>query len=297
MKPILIIICILIVIIISLVFFIILNKKRKECYKVYNENSNEFNPQIIPKIIWCYWDSFPLPDKIKKYYDHIIEMHPKFNVKLLYLEKVKQEYPELIPYLQKIKMTVHQSDLVRLFLLNKYGGIYCDLTTIFNVPLYNIFDLTYNGVQGLKCPLNFKKDIIENGFICAPKNNKLIEKWYNEFLYAIIIGFDKYKIEFKKENKEERDIFHWLPYLTQHATLYNILKKIPRNLLDKHIKIYPSLHYDVHVKFNFNNKKIIKRLNKDITVFKKLKHIKLLKMNGVIRESVNINDLNKNISK
>lgn len=69
--------------------------------------------------------------------------------------------------------------------------------------------------------------MFENSYICSPKNNKLIQLWYNEFMCAININFINYQKIFKQEYPNETDLIWWLPYLTQHACLYRIIKKIP----------------------------------------------------------------------
>lgn len=271
-------------------FIICLNKRKSE----------QFN---FNKIIYCFWDTFPLPEHINEYYKHLVNMHPDYKVELYDEMRIKKEIKKLIPYLdklndaaglevsgwQKTHLMAHKSDLFRIYSLYQNGGIYCDLTTIYKTPIYNIFDISFDGVQGFKTPNKMKKfDIIENGYICAPKGDRLIKLWYKEFLKAIDMGFDKYKLFFVDKYPKETEFHKLLPYLTQHATLYNILNDIPEKDRRKYIKIFESVHYELHNKHGWDDNKIIHALkNNDID------KIKLIKISGKIRGEIDSSDLKK----
>lgn len=111
-----------------------------------------------------------------------------------------------------------QADYVRLYLIEKYGGIWMDSSVIMTKSFDDDW-LKHNKLIGFETP--WCNDVMENWIFCANRNNAFIKKWRQEFSLAISMGLDKYRDEFMSDNKIPFDIRTkvnvYLPYLTMHA--------------------------------------------------------------------------------
>ena len=92
----------------------------------------------IPKKIWFLWyQGFPqAPLVVKKCYESWQKYNPDWEV--IFLDENNLEN-YITPYLPPEKLSQlsknHQSDLLRVELLAKYGGVWVDATTLCRVPL------------------------------------------------------------------------------------------------------------------------------------------------------------------
>ncbi|WP_194090105.1 capsular polysaccharide synthesis protein [Vibrio hibernica] len=109
--------------------------KLLEPTKILRNNNN------IPKIIWIFWDSGfdNAPDVVHKSVYSWKEMNPDYEVKLLSndnLDKYLDFDFNCMFYLSSIHcLPAIKSDILRLYLLSKYGGVWADATTFCLQPL------------------------------------------------------------------------------------------------------------------------------------------------------------------
>ena len=103
----------------------------------------------IPKIIWAIWCNFTkkengeLTDQLIYFKDRIIQQHPEWQVNIItewdILIGYINENPLLLDLINNpIVIAAHKSDLIRFFLLNKFGGFWIDLSTFLFTSL-NIY--------------------------------------------------------------------------------------------------------------------------------------------------------------
>jgi len=233
---------------------------------------------MIPKTIFSYWhDSKNIPEIVKLCIKSWKHFNPDFEIKIYNKEKMFKE--ELSNLNEKFLMIINklsiqaQADFYRLFLLEKYGGIWMDSSIIMYDKIKDI-DFNSTNIYGFSYPGNAK--LLENWFFACPKNHKFINLWKKEFTYAIIIGFNKYKLYFKsficllKKNKINNSIANnflkKLPYLTQHACFIilkleimigKILLLFNHNILLKPSELGP---YKFLYSNNWNSRKACKNL-------------------------------------
>jgi hypothetical protein len=144
----------------------------------------------------------------------------------------------------------HQSDWIRLKLLNLYGGCWIDAGIIINDGLaierirlkssstksqFTVFKSCsshFDTPCGLSMPL-----AIDNFFIMAPKGSHIIRLWLTEYEIAMLEGFLHYKNRALRDGinltnilfKDEEDV-----YLTQHICIQRVLqemKDFPRMII------------------------------------------------------------------
>ena len=138
----------------------------------------------LPRIIWSYWEgeksvSADLAfESIKKYSkDYQLNLINDKNLK-----NYLPDFPELsscVPFQKK-------SNLVRLMLLEKYGGIWVDYSTIVCSDWGWVKDKIDKSGCEMLCFYNEKSGeyysdssapIVENGFLAAVKNSDFLKEW------------------------------------------------------------------------------------------------------------------------
>jgi inositol phosphorylceramide mannosyltransferase catalytic subunit len=177
---------------------------------------------MIPKIIhqtWIVdnkWKSKNMPEIFEKIYNKNQEINKGYEYKLWndnVEEILEKEYPKLYEIYNKTILGVQKSDISRLVILHKYGGIYMDLDILLVKSLDNLLDYNsdqlYFGYEPKEqTEYLYKSDkYICNAFIASPKNNVLILNMIN----TIIETYNNHgNIIFKKFNIFGSDIFKYI---------------------------------------------------------------------------------------
>lgn len=140
--------------------------------------------------IWFYWntDLSNAPIIVRKCYEALMRNIPEgWNVRLL-TEETAKDYIQLPDFVEQLKNGGEMwyplyADLIRLALLYKYGGIWCDATCYLTQPIPKciieapLFMFSYDGL------LNTLPAKYENWFIRAEKNNYVIKRILQYLLY------------------------------------------------------------------------------------------------------------------
>jgi hypothetical protein len=139
----------------------------------------------IPRIIWTFWDSEDIPPIIKKCTDTWYEKNPNYEIRILNMNNIHTYLQNYEIY--SIKNWIYNdspqrlSDLVRLHILSKYGGIWLDASIV----CYENFDwvreeksdcLLYSIPELSIVPL------LESWFIACTPGNAYVNDWKNEFM-------------------------------------------------------------------------------------------------------------------
>lgn len=249
----------------------------------------------IPKIIYMFWhDTTKMPFFVRRCMHNIKTKNPDYKVKLYNFNdvmKIKNK-PKIFEKYGKNEYIIMEeyriiADWLRLYLLKTNGGIWMDISCIFNKKSLNdIVDLNSEKLQGFLPPWDDSAEIIENWFLAAKKNNLLIEYWFKEWEIALLN-----KKEYSKQNLNyaTQSLKPFLPYLTQHLTFLKIIK------LNNLQNLFQSLGYsnaknnpfDYHEKFNWKIKKLCKfllttkKLNDDLLFIKLRGSERMLVINSI----------------
>ena len=150
------------------------------------------------------------PEIVRKCVKSWIYYNKDWKVVLL-TEKNLNKYINLNSHIENILSNTeinkcHLADIIRVILLNKYGGVWADATTFCNKPL-NTW-LPEHSTQGFFVFEKPGKDrLISNWFIYSEKNNYVIKKWCEE------------TINYYKKNKKAHT------YFIHHYLFGNLYKK------------------------------------------------------------------------
>jgi hypothetical protein len=156
-----------------------MNKETSIPYAMNKETS-------IPKIIWTYWcqgiDNIPEFNKLcietwmrknPNYIIHVLDGNTILN--FLNLD-------ELPTYFFEIEPLQSRSDVARLALLNKFGGVWMDSSIICLRPLDEwLCSPILTGFAAPWFSLKNELDVFESWFIACNKNSYIIQTWNREY--------------------------------------------------------------------------------------------------------------------
>ncbi len=132
----------------------------------------------IPRKLWTLWYQglSNAPYVVQKCFESWLKKNPTWDVVLIDSSNVNNYVDLKVPenILENLSK-VHQSELVRLAILSKYGGVWADVTTFCTKPLDDwIDDYSTSGFFAFHKPGPDR--LMENWFMASTKENPLILK-------------------------------------------------------------------------------------------------------------------------
>lgn len=164
----------------------------------------------IPRIVWMFWhDAEKTPELIQFNVQRTTRLmqdssasygdaSKSWQVRFLNLKGFLDLCPSLPRNFMRLTPT-HQSDYVRLYLLETFGGVWMDASLVLNESLESIWSgcldsaADLGACYGRDASLTTKLWEVETFFLCAPKDSKIIRAWRREFQAAIEDGFEVYR--------------------------------------------------------------------------------------------------------
>jgi len=194
------------------------------------------SPSEIPKKIWVFWDG-TIPEAVELCIQTIKKQNPDYALVILDKENVLYYLPEVdFTTLNKIDTVQRYSDVIRLYILPKYGGIWVDSSTICQKSFDWIHDIQnktgaeYIGYYTSAMTNDNMKDIspvVESWFFACTKNSTFMQDWRDEFMK--IMKYDtigEYVNQVKAQNIDLQKIKYPL-YHTIHVACQVILQQNP----------------------------------------------------------------------
>ncbi|WP_342754634.1 capsular polysaccharide synthesis protein [Pantoea sp. MBD-2R] len=158
--------------------------------------------EAIPKQIWMFWAGETLPHEIQCFVNKVSRENPGYTLTVVNNANLQQYLPGLVFKHQDMKVA-HKSDVIRLELLYKYGGIWMDASTILNRSLDELLavnlDNRYDMVAFYRDVSTIDKHypIIETWFMAVPKNSDFIKRWLHYFRPIVELGARNHFIQLK----------------------------------------------------------------------------------------------------
>lgn len=245
------------------------NYLKKYVYAIDTNNKTETQQKEYKHTIWQMWlqGEENAPDVVKKCFASVRKFHPEHNIIIVTQDNFKDyvDIPEFIieKYKQKKIGNAHFSDIIRLFLLSKYGGTWIDSTCLLTAPIPD--EILYSNVFFFKnepwCDINeFPSEklltkFVENKnfepvypgpnfFISAKPNNSLIndvknllvEYWrYEDFArhYYFFHYFTTLSIMYNPVSAEDFSKMISIPQSKPHKLLVNLSNNYNKNLCEE----------------------------------------------------------------
>lgn len=144
---------------------------------------------IIPKKIWTFWSVKSASYFASFCIDRWKALHNDYQVIIIDENNIVEYLPEfdLKLFNHSLLPIQNVSDLIRLSLLEIYGGVWLDASVFTEGRIDEIFDIQSNHFDflGYFDKLGEKKQfppIVETWFLIAPKGSRFISLWRNELL-------------------------------------------------------------------------------------------------------------------
>lgn len=206
--------------------------------------------KCIPRIIWIFWSQGEedAPMLVRKCIGSWKRHNPNWTVKVICAEDLNEFDKKIFENdLGKGMSLNHQSDLLRVYLLSLYGGVWVDATLFCNEPLDNwLPNYSISGFFAFYAPGKDRE--IASWLIASEQGHVITTKFYTEFKdywannrFRPFNRFQKklLKIFNKMLNKDKRTTFLWF-----HPILTKVLKIYP----------YFIFHYQFYKLINENKK-------------------------------------------
>jgi hypothetical protein len=189
-------------------------------------------PTPIPKVLYAFWDTPDVPKFIKMCFDTWVKHNPDYTIIFLNKESVPKYLPDIDFGAMNLKSHQQFSDMLRMHLLEKNGGIWIDASTIVNQSLNWVHemqaknDAEYVGYYQKAQTKIASSPMVENWFMASVPGSKFISDWKAEFLRMPL--FDdacKYVDSLEDEGIIFNRKFHIGCYLSMHAACQKVLQQ------------------------------------------------------------------------
>lgn len=202
------------------------------------------------------------PHIVKKCVQSWKYYNPDWNIILLDIKSLKNyiNINRYIPNIYRLPIQkCHISDLIRIILLKKYGGLWVDATTFCNKPLNDwLPNYITKGFFAFEKPAPNRdpKRLLSSWFLYSNQNNDIISKWFLKtlrFLYKNYYRLDKldyfffhdqfyqlYKsnYQFRNDWNQVPKLFASGPHSLQNYMRKPLTKEIKSNIDSKTIPLY-----------------------------------------------------------
>jgi hypothetical protein len=192
-------------------------------------------PTPIPKVLYAFWDKPDVPKFIKMCFDTWVKHNPDYTIIFLNKESVSKYLPDIDFGSMNLKSHQQFSDMLRMHLLEKNGGIWIDASTIVNKSLNWVHEMQaknnaeYVGYYQKAQTKLENSPMVENWFMASVPGSQFISDWKAEFLRMPL--FDdacKYVDSLEDEGIIFNRKFHIGCYLSMHAACQKVLQQNER---------------------------------------------------------------------
>lgn len=202
---------------------------------------NSQDESRVPKVIWMFWNDNELPELVFYCLENIRKLHPDFEVNILNSKNINNYIDINFDELSEKMPLANISDLIRLKLLSRYGGVWMDASIILEQPLDEFFLLNgYDliGYYNVFQTVSGNVPVMESWLLAAPKNSKFILSWLEVFQPVEELGSHLYFEKFKKD-PDFIELSSGLTnpeYLIVYLAARKTYKKLYKSL---NLKLYP----------------------------------------------------------
>ena len=192
----------------------------------------------IPKVIWTYWQSEPMPELIAACMDNWRRHAPDHDVRVLSRNNLHQWFPvEQLHEQFETLPAYRQADWLRVQLLARHGGIWMDASTL----LCQNLDWVHSTQQAQRseyvgfCIARYSTrpelPLVENWFMAAVPGSAFMQAWAQVLDQALLLGAEALLDKLRAEGRLERVVQDLTPdfqlYLLMHVAVADLLDREP----------------------------------------------------------------------
>ena len=196
---------------------------------VLNDKENFDNNNPIPKKIWTFWDSDEVPSFIEKCIQTWKRHNPDFEIIILNNNNYHYYLPELDKSkLKHVNDVRHFSDILRVHVLEKYGGIWSDASIIcydsydWIIELQKEKDVEFIGYWINND--NSDSPVIENWFFACVAGSNMMVDWKNSLMESQYYSNKSDYILYLQDNADLSNVSS-PDYLWMHSALQKCLQE------------------------------------------------------------------------
>lgn len=159
----------------------------------------------IPKIVWMVWHNDHLPASMALNISKIRRDNPDHQVYLITQRTLSQWLPDL-NFISSDLTLAHKSEIIRLELIHRYGGIGIDCSTLLFENLawvhrvHEARSMDLIGYYNEQSTLNLLAPVTESWFLAAAPQNPFIREWLKQLAPVKNVGIRNYFHELKKRD-------------------------------------------------------------------------------------------------
>ena len=211
----------------------------------YKSKETYINNTVIPKKLWVFWHvaENESSDLIKLSYKSMRKMLPDYEFNQINFNNYKNfvDDKQIITIIDNVNIPInYKSDLIRLYLINRYGGVYLDASTLLLQPL------DWINMSG-----EFDTIMCINGDHTTDKNKPVLESWFivskpnQQFLSIVLKILTKILSDYENINN------HYQTLINQPDVNYQNFKDHGVYHLIYFIMIYTQFKYNITTKLHF----------------------------------------------
>lgn len=194
-------------------------------------------------IIFSFWDGPPSPT-VNSCWQQWKRLNPENQCIMLTEETLVEWIPEAVDIVASVKKRAHKSDVIRIFALSTYGGVWVDASTFPLRPLADFLPSIPPGGLFIYHLGSQEIPFIENWFFASAPEAPIIQAWKNEFIRGIQMPLSRYGsygvlLTLGGVDTSGIPVVHWA-YLVQHLALQAILQRSPTGLSGWRIHTHPA---------------------------------------------------------
>jgi len=221
----------------------------------------------IPRQIWTFWDG-DVPDFVNKCVESWRHYNPDYKIRILNKDNLSFYLPDVdFTNIKHLDQPQRFSDMVRLHILAKYGGIWSDASIICNKSFDWIhetqsekgYEFVGYYLDGFTLPeYKEKSKVIESWFFACIKESPFVQDWRDEF--SKISNYDtinQYVDSVKNEGVSTQKID--VPdYLTIHVSAQKVLQKADSDKYNLYLLKAEDTAYKYLVDYKWDTESAVK---------------------------------------
>jgi hypothetical protein len=198
------------------------------CILLYSPYSEGFTTTYkIPATIWTYWNSDDIPEVVTKCINSWRKHNPTYTVTVL-TPKNLQDYLDIdVKNISFNDGPTRESDIVRILILEQYGGVWSDATIFVTEPYPFSLESEYQFIGFYIDSFTTKKEypVLENWFFATIPHGEFITEWRKAFFKLEDVNSVKEGVEYMKEQGVDIQNINGPEYLFMHVAAQYVMQK------------------------------------------------------------------------